>query len=250
MRGEIKMKLQPSRHRRGVVSRWLLVWIALAVGMPISLYANPPAWWAQRNVTITGATAQDYAAVNHGQVKNIAKAAAAELDANLHGGAGDALHALIQGWASPAPATDDYAPVNLGQLKSIGKLFYDRLIQEGYTDKYPWADSLKPADDFAMANIGQVKNLFAFDLQQWNSLPEWWRMKYFGTLDVSPTADSDGDGLTNLDEFKLGTDPTKSSTAGDTFSDGWKVAHGIDPLKKYVPDTSGAVNLVVFTPLE
>ncbi|MFL5262414.1 MAG: PKD domain-containing protein [Anaeromyxobacteraceae bacterium] len=42
--------------------------------------------------------------------------------------------------------------------------------------------------------------------------------------------DPDGDGLTNLQEFLLGTDPRKADTDGDGWSDGAEVAAGFDPL--------------------
>jgi hypothetical protein len=38
-------------------------------------------------------------------------------------------------------------------------------------------------------------------------LPDRWQMRYFGHLGVDPNADPDADGLTNLQEYKGGTDP-------------------------------------------
>lgn len=40
-----------------------------------------------------------------------------------------------------------------------------------------------------------------------NGLPDSWEREHFGQIGVAPDADTDGDGLTNADEFKLGTDP-------------------------------------------
>ena len=48
--------------------------------------------------------------------------------------------------------------------------------------------------------------------------------------------DPDGDGLTNLQEFQLGTDPRNPDTDGDGVSDGEEVKRGIDPLN---PDSDG-----------
>ncbi|CAN5412473.1 hypothetical protein BH23VER1_BH23VER1_17830 [soil metagenome] len=48
--------------------------------------------------------------------------------------------------------------------------------------------------------------------------------------------DPDGDGLTNLEEFQLGTDPQNPDTDGDGLTDGEEVALGTDPLN---PDTDG-----------
>jgi len=43
--------------------------------------------------------------------------------------------------------------------------------------------------------------------------------------------DSDGDGLTDLEEARLGTNPFNPDTDGDGFLDGIEVATGYDPLK-------------------
>lgn len=153
---------------------------------------------------------------NHGQLKNMAKAAVAELDAWLPGGAGGAVHALLEGWSTPSAATNDYAAVNVGQLKAVAKPFYDRLIAASYTGGYPWAGKEAQANDYALANIGQVKNLFSFDLaatdaahdSDGNGLPDWWEISYLdGRTGVDPYADEDEDGISNLEEFLQRTNP-------------------------------------------
>ncbi|MCA9048638.1 MAG: phosphatase PAP2 family protein, partial [Planctomycetaceae bacterium] len=50
----------------------------------------------------------------------------------------------------------------------------------------------------------------------------------FQSLDGSP--DADGDGLPDLAEDVIGTDPRKFSTAGDGISDAVKIAQGLDPF--------------------
>ncbi|MFN7962562.1 MAG: Ig-like domain-containing protein [Thermoanaerobaculia bacterium] len=45
--------------------------------------------------------------------------------------------------------------------------------------------------------------------------------------------DTDGDALTNAQEFALGTNPLKADTDGDTLADGQEIARGLNPL---VPD--------------
>ncbi len=52
-------------------------------------------------------------------------------------------------------------------------------------------------------------------------LPDWWQMHYFGSLSNHPNANPDGDGLTNLEEYVLGTDPTNPDTNGDGIWDGF-----------------------------
>jgi len=132
----------------------------LAVLVPACVWAVGPSWWTTRGVLNSSATAQDYAAVNQGQVKNIAKQAYEELKVRLPGGAGSTLDVI---WASPAVSTNDYHAINLGQLKNVAKPFYDRLAEIDASIHYPWISSANPADDYALANIGQVKNLFSFD---------------------------------------------------------------------------------------
>lgn len=46
----------------------------------------------------------------------------------------------------------------------------------------------------------------------------------------APTADLDGDGLSNFEEMLLGTNPIDWDTDGDTMNDGWEVLWGLDPL--------------------
>jgi hypothetical protein len=165
------MKLVPphqSHAMSAVRLALLLVGIAL---VPLLLYAAPP-WWSQHNVLDQNATSDDYAPANQGQLKNIATAAIAEMDAKLTGGAGEELQNLINSWSTSAAPTNDFAPVNLGQLKKVAQPFYDRLIALGIVDYYPWLKSANPPDDFAVANIGQIKELFSFAIPAANILDD------------------------------------------------------------------------------
>ena len=50
-------------------------------------------------------------------------------------------------------------------------------------------------------------------------------------LDTNPnTADSDGDGLSDTQERSLGTNPTSADSDGDGLPDGWEQQHGLNPL--------------------
>lgn len=86
--------------------------------------------------------------------------------------------------------------------------------------------------------------------------------------------DADADGLTNIVEYVLGTDPSDNDSDADRMPDGWEASHGSDPalydalgdpdldgvgnlteylqgrhpLRGAVADTAGLVNLRVFQP--
>jgi hypothetical protein len=190
---------------------------AFTNGLGGSARPPAPAWWAARGVVPAGAGAEagaeanDWAAAVQGQVKWIARQAAAELDEALAsaGGAGPAVSALT---ASFSP-TNNLLPVTLGQLKNAARPFYDRLAEVGAAAGYPGSEDAwsgypgsgdawsgypwsGDASDFALANIGQVKFLFAFD----------------------PARDSDGDGMPDAWETANGLDP-QSGLAGGLL--GW-----------------------------
>jgi alpha-tubulin suppressor-like RCC1 family protein len=166
------MKRKPPDSRNALSALRLSLALSLATLIPLLLYGSAPSWWSNRGVLIEQVVPDDYAPANQGQLKNIAKAAAAEMDAKLSGGAGETLHQLIASWSNPSSQTNDFAPLNLGQLKNVAKPFYDRLIMEGVVDFYPWLRPPNAADDFAIANIGQVKKLFAFEIPAGNLLDD------------------------------------------------------------------------------
>jgi hypothetical protein len=182
-----------------------------AVAINFAGTAAGPTWWRSRGVLDASQTTNDYAAVNVGQLKNIAKKARDEVNASLPGGAGTTVEALISSFSATTADRNDFAGVNVGQLKAVAKPFYDRLIQVGYTTDYPWSNTDPTRNDFAEANIGQVKNLFKFDLtldSNANGLPDWWEIKTFGSLGAATgTQDTDGDGVSNKQEYLNGTDP-------------------------------------------
>jgi hypothetical protein len=63
-----------------------------------------------------------------------------------------------------------------------------------------------------------------------DGLPNWWEQQHFGNLNQNATGDPDADGLTNLEEYNAGTNPTNPDTDGDGFTDGEEVDNGNNPL--------------------
>ena len=68
-----------------------------------------------------------------------------------------------------------------------------------------------------------------------DGLPDGWEVDNgLDPLDPSGNNGADGDpdedGLTNAEEFTLGTDPQNADTDGDGLPDGWEVDNGYDPL--------------------
>jgi Bacterial TSP3 repeat len=65
-----------------------------------------------------------------------------------------------------------------------------------------------------------------------NGLPDWWEIQNFGHIRNDPNADPDGDGLSNLQEYRLGTNPNKFDSDGDGMSDSLEIELGRNPLIK------------------
>ena len=211
-----------------------MVLLGITLLPPTRLLAAPPAWWTTQAVLTAGATSDDYAAVNTGQLKAIATKAATELNADLPGGAGTSINALIAAWAQPPAAgvtRDDYVSINQGQLKAVAQLFYDRLALVGYTGQplasgqtYPWTVATTDDDSYALVNSGQLKYVFSF-IPAWNAgpnplvdsngdgLPDAWEMFYYGTLTIPGGVNySTADQLSAKDAYALGVNPLLNYT--------------------------------------
>ena len=48
-----------------------------------------------------------------------------------------------------------------------------------------------------------------------NGIPDNWEFQYFGTVHINPDADPDADGVTNLNEYRQGRNPTVAGTTSD-----------------------------------
>ena len=253
----------------GATSGWLA-----SAPIPSGKPAAYPAWWFSQEViprsNPASATpvwpesypaADDFAVLNHGQLKTLARTAMVEMDAVVaNGGAGSAIHQLVQSWLDAAAAGqgDAYATVNLGQLKNVAATYYTRLNALNFAIPLPWTDpASSDDDDFALANLGQAKQVFSFHLDRDSDLDGIPDLSegLAGPASSAPPADTDGDGIPNyLDndadgdslpdatELTLGTDPANPDTDGDGIPDGSDPAPTVpsparpDPLEAVAPD--------------
>jgi|GEM_PF-700114 len=214
--------------------------------IPSNAPAGYPVWWFTNGTIIpsnpTNAApiwpssypaSDDYSVINQGQLKNIATAASAHLQTYLPAAVLNlsnalALQTLVSAWTTnPSTNADNYAVVNQGQLKALAGSFYDVLGSGSYTagigvqptnwisGSYPWSTNTNSSDPYAVANIGQAKYLFSFDLSApTNQVPPWWST-YYGLTNVVPTAQTPaGNGLTFIQAFQQGANPTNYYSQG------------------------------------
>ena len=101
-----------------------------------------------------------------------------------------------------------------------------------------------PSDGFALDDIQVYARTGDTD---GDGLPDEWETRYFGTLGRGPGGDEDSDGLTNLAEYQLGTNPVNPDSDGDGMPDGWEVQFTFNPLDpsdaNADPDGDGKTNL-------
>jgi alpha-tubulin suppressor-like RCC1 family protein len=75
-----------------------------------------------------------------------------------------------------------------------------------------------------------------------SGMPDAWQMYWFGRTGVDPNGDEDGDGLRNLEEYKLGTLPNNAYSDGDAVpdgQDGWPLDEDLSPPR--LPEYNYAV---------
>jgi hypothetical protein len=233
------------KHRRSAVDPRLLVSLALLAlcGTAAIRAIDYPSWWANVLKTSGGqpVPADDFAALNQGQLKNFALAACNEFKSRLStvaGGAGSGilnlenqLTVLQNGQRVPrvTSETDNYAAATIGHVKALAKPFYDRLIELQVAKYHPWPASA--GDNNAVANLGQAKHIFNYDFDGDTDEDGISDFAELTTHHTNPgNSDSDEDGLSDGDElFTRGTDPKVADSDGDGLTDAEELIAGTDP---------------------
>ncbi|SCY85542.1 Ig-like domain-containing protein [Desulfoluna spongiiphila] len=106
-------------------------------------------------------------------------------------------------------------PTLTGKNLPVGAVFTDRGDGEG---SFEWTPAVGQAGSYGLTFIASDGELTASksctlvirtkDDTDGDQMADLWEMTYFGNLDRDGLGDSDGDGISDLDEFLLGADPT------------------------------------------
>lgn len=100
---------------------------------------------------------------------------------------------------------------------------------------YPVGGQLAISDEGALVIVSTSNQIIAINIEgdtDGDGLPNWWERHHNLSL-TDPTdanIDTDNDGLTNLQEFGIGTDPRNRDSDGDLLADGDEVINLTDPL--------------------
>jgi len=76
-----------------------------------------------------------------------------------------------------------------------------------YAARFRAKDTVMSASDISTQYNTEKTDFVGADSDS-NGLPDWWEIRYFGSLAQSPNGDYDGDGVSNLNEYLEGTEPT------------------------------------------
>jgi hypothetical protein len=188
-----------------------------------ALLMAEPAWWAARGVIDHDKTPDDYAVVNQGQLKNLARAARDEMNEKLPGGAGAEIEALVSNWSTSSNTAPNYAAVNLGQIKALAGHFHMRLAEFNLPNTASWSSDTGDDDDHALANIGQAKAAFDFNVPgdaDGDGINDAWEWRYWNGLGHDLALDSDGDGMSDGDETLAGREPLRYDGTGSPGAQG------------------------------
>jgi len=224
----------------------------------------PPAWWTAGNPPVIdpAATPNSRGPANIGQAKWMAKnalealravspatAEAVESELVSDPEADPPENKPIKTWAAPTTPEEQAAqraPLLIGQLKAISAPFYNHLNALNPTwlqnelalnqtavsgSHFPWTVETTDDANKAIATIGQLKAVFSLRFEtllvdsDGDGLPDEWEYLHFASLTYGASDDPDGDGLTNAQEYSIGTNPANfgADADSDNLPDDWEI---------------------------
>ena len=217
--------------------------------------SHVPAWWTEYGVRKPGASPAPDAAATMGQLKWCVRQTAALLDnvATNAGGAGPWLSCTA---ANLPPGGNDEA-VTIADFAALVEPVVYRVQELEIDSAYSppeWFPGIFELFSGSAGHSGEpvslahLKDIFDFDpdIDSFaDGIPDWWQ-RYWGLISWGdwgsgdPEADFDLDGLSDHDEWALGTDPTNRDTDFDGLSDGVDpdplVWNGTDANGNGIPD--------------
>ena len=107
-----------------------------------------------------------------------------------------------------------------GVVAAAGSNNYSMALKNDGT-VWAWANSYFGQLIFSSSRLTQaaIRLVPSADDFDQDGMSDTWEIKYFGGLSNTGASDIDGDGLTDIQEYMLGVDPTQADTDGDGLTD-------------------------------
>jgi phage tail tube protein FII len=116
-------------------------------------------------------------------------------------------------------------------FRDNGKSFFSRLVLTSALSPNSYVDDIY---------VGDSNPMFV-DADNDGMSDSWEAAKGLNTAVNDRDLDADSDGLTNVEEYLLGTNPNQIDTDQDGLPDGWEFANGTDPLTNDASSDPGGV---------
>jgi len=124
-------------------------------------------------------------------------------------------------------SSDSYIPAGLTLLSTTWEVTHENITKETSARNFEYLFSdlgLYKIKLTTMDSSGNVSVDFTAVISvadaDFDELQDWWEMFYFDSLDPVPSGDSDQDGLTNLQEYALGSSPIVYDAPEETATSG------------------------------